>query len=103
MADAGLICWNCGRPTGIEGRVMRNDQCPHCMADLRCCRGCRHFDPYARGQCRENIDKTIVNKEKSNFCDFYQFRQVVKGPGGIKGLHDDKDSRKKAFDDLFDD
>ncbi len=99
----GLMCWNCGRPTGITGSVTRSDSCPNCLADLRCCRGCRHFDPTRRFQCRESVDTNIPNKEKNNFCEFYQFRDVVKGPGGISSHKDTKDSRKKTFDDLFND
>ncbi len=103
MKEEGLLCWNCGRPTGIEHGVTRHDQCQNCMADLRCCRGCRHFEPGRRGQCKENIDKTIPNKEKSNFCGFFQVRQVFKGKGGLKARTDDKESRRDAFDDLFKD
>lgn len=102
MKDGGLMCWSCGRPTGII-RVTRSDSCDQCMADLRCCRGCRHFDPTRRFQCKENIDSRIGNKEKNNFCDFFQQRDVVKRPGGISTQSDSKDSRKQAFDDLFKD
>ncbi|MFH1375001.1 MAG: hypothetical protein ABII79_14550 [bacterium] len=103
MPEAGLLCWNCGRPTGLEGRVGRNDSCPHCLADMRCCRGCRHFDPQSRAQCREHIENNIPNKEKANFCDFFQMRNVVKRPGGISAQQDKKDVRRQKFDDLFDD
>jgi hypothetical protein len=42
----------------------------------------------------------VKNKEKANFCDFFQARVV-----GAKNLDkiDSKDARKKAFDDLFND
>ena len=103
MANDGLMCWNCGRPTGITTKVMRSDSCVDCLADLRCCRGCRHFDPTRRGQCRESISRTIPNKDKANFCDFFQVRQVYKTAGGLKSRTDDKDSRRDAFDDLFKD
>lgn len=103
MADNGLICWNCGRPTGVVGGVTRNDSCPHCLADLRCCRGCRHYEPFRRYQCKETVDTNIVNKEKANFCGWFQMRAVVKRPGGITSPLDSKDNRKKRFDDLFDD
>lgn len=99
----GLICWSCGKPTGITGKVTRSDECLNCMASLRCCRGCRHFDPTRRYQCRENIDKNIVEKDKNNFCDMYQMRDVVKKPGGISTQTDKKEDRKKSFDDLFED
>ena len=103
MAEDGLICWSCGKPTGIVGKVTRSDACPKCMADLRCCRGCRHFDPTKRSQCRENIDQPIPSKDKNNFCDFFQMRNVIKGPGGISSQTDEKDTRKKRLDDLFKD
>ena len=99
----GLICWSCGKPTGITGKVTRSDECLNCMASLRCCRGCRHFDPTRRYQCRENIDKNIVEKDKNNFCDMYQMRDVVKKAGGISTQTDKKEDRKKSFDDLFED
>ena len=103
MSQEGLLCWNCGRPAGMTGTVTRHDQCQQCQADLRCCRGCRHFDPTRRSQCRENIEHPVRNKEKANFCDFFQVRQVYKTAGGFKTRADDKESRRQAFDDLFED
>ena len=98
LREEGLLCWGCGRPTGIKGSVTRHDQCQNCQADLRTCRGCRHFDP-----TRQNIDHAVRNKDKANFCDFFQVRQVIKTAGGIKSRVDDKDSRRQKFDDLFKD
>lgn len=103
MANDGLICWSCGRPTGITGAVHRNDECDSCMVSLRTCRGCRHFDPNRRYQCRETIDHLVKDKEKANFCDMFQMRNVIKGPGGISTQTDSKDSRQDRFDDLFND
>jgi hypothetical protein len=103
MPTEGLMCWNCGEPTGIIDKVSRADACVKCLADLRCCRGCRHFDPTRRFQCREPIETNIPNKEKANFCDFFQMRNVMKRPGGISTQTDTKEDRKKKFDDLFED
>lgn len=103
MAAEGLLCWSCGRPTGIVDRVMRSDTCPHCEADLRCCRGCRHFDPTRRYHCKEPIESRVGDKEKSNICDFFQMRDAMKTAGGFGGKADAKEDRKKRFDDLFDD
>ncbi len=103
MAD--LICWNCARGTGIEGKVMRSDNCPHCMSALRCCRGCRFFDPSQRFQCRESmsIDGPVAIKEKANFCDYFEMRQAFHSHGKKFNPIEAKDSKKKRFDDLFDD
>lgn len=100
---AGLICWNCGKATGFEGKIMRSDSCPHCNSDLRSCRGCRFFDPTAFRQCHESIDAPVPIKEKSNFCDWFQARQALHSHKGRPDILDSKDERKKRFDDLFDD
>lgn len=101
MANDGLICWSCGKPTGLLGRITRSDNCPECGSDLRCCRGCRHFDPTRRFQCKEPVESNVVNKEKNNFCDWFQARDVVKRTGVATNPTVDKDDRKKKFDDLF--
>ncbi len=94
----GLTCWNCGADTGLEGRVTRLDHCPKCNADLRCCRGCRHYDPTRRFHCRETIDGPVQPKDKANFCDLYMVR--LTGKAALNTLSA-KDERKKKFDDLF--
>ncbi len=103
MSTAGLLCWNCGKPTGITGRVMRTDSCVDCLADLRCCRGCRFFDPTRNKQCKERIETTVTNKDKNNMCDFYQKRDADKIAGGVSHQRNSKVDKKKSFDDLFKD
>ena len=103
MGNSGLLCWSCGKPTGINGRVMRSDSCVDCLADLRCCRGCRHFDPSRNKQCRETIQSTVTNKEKNNMCDFFQKRDAIKVGGGMLNQQESKVDKKKNFDDLFKD
>lgn len=101
MNSTGLICWNCGKTTGLDGKIMRSDSCPHCLADMRSCHGCRHYDPTRRFQCRETIESPVGNKEKRNMCDFFLVRDAVKRAGGISASVDSKTERKKRFDDLF--
>lgn len=103
MQGEGLMCWNCGKPTGLTGGVTRDDSCPNCLADLRCCHGCRHYEPTRRFQCRENVETGIPRKEKANFCDYFQVRNVYKTKGGITTQTDSKENRKKKFDGLFND
>lgn len=100
---AGLICWNCGKATGIEGKVMRADACPECLADLRCCRGCLFFDPSAFRQCKETVDSAVSIKDKSNFCDWFQLRDAMQTHSGRPNKIDSKDAKKNKFDNLFDD
>jgi hypothetical protein len=45
-----------------------------------------------------------VQKDKSNFCDFFQMRTAMKRPGGVStATRDNKSERKDRFDDLFKD
>ncbi|MCP4666428.1 MAG: hypothetical protein GY849_08670, partial [Deltaproteobacteria bacterium] len=38
---------------------------------LRCCRQCKFFDYHAYNECREVSAERIVDKERSNFCDYF--------------------------------
>jgi len=57
----------------------------------------------SRSQCREHIGVPIPNKEKSNFCDYFQVRAAVQSGGRIIRNLDSKEEKKKRFDDLFKD
>jgi len=54
-------------------------------------------------QCRESIRTPVKDKDKNNFCDFFQKRDVTKKPGGISTSSGSKDDLKKRFDSLFED
>ena len=66
-----IRCWSCGKVTGVIGRPARSDQCPHCKDDLRSCRQCQFYDPETARACREDRAEPPVEKERSNFCDFF--------------------------------
>jgi len=76
MSDAKkLICFKCQKEQPILGTVGRRDECPFCKADLHVCKNCQHFDPQAYNECREPQADRVVEKERSNFCDYFS-------PGG---------------------
>jgi hypothetical protein len=50
----------------------RGDACASCGRDTRVCRGCLHYDPDLHNFCRENQAELVVDKEKSNFCDYFK-------------------------------
>jgi len=54
-------------------------------------------------QCREHIRTPVKDKDKNNFCDFFQKRDATKKPGGMGAADGGKDNLKKRFDNLFDD
>ncbi len=75
-----------------------------CGADLKVCLNCRHYDPAAVHQCRESIHQPVQDKDRGNFCDFFQLPlpgEKVRGvvPGADRG----NGNARKNFDALFGD
>ncbi|MEZ4814617.1 MAG: hypothetical protein R3A80_05355 [Bdellovibrionota bacterium] len=56
----------------LVSKVSRQDTCPKCGQDIRCCKNCSFYEPNAHWECREEVSEHILDKEKSNFCDFYK-------------------------------
>ncbi|MBN2625605.1 MAG: hypothetical protein JXA95_02975 [Spirochaetales bacterium] len=88
-------CVKCG--ASVEGSVYRNTLCPSCGAELHSCANCRH---YAKGQpydCRESIQEPVNDKNRANFCDFFQINTKTGSPGE----RSDSESSKDAINALF--
>lgn len=75
-----LICFSCGKAVQYQGKVGRREDCPHCRADLHCCRNCQFFDRASYNECREPSADRVQEKDRSNFCDYFQPRT-----GGASG------------------
>lgn len=94
-----LTCYRCGKAQALSpgATISRRDTCPHCGADSRVCRNCRHYDVSARSECREDISEPVLDKEKGNFCDSFQASGEAKAGTGAPSLSD----LKSAADALF--
>ena len=92
-------CHHCGRELQVPAKVGRTDGCPYCHSDLKCCLNCRLHDPGANNQCREPQTEWVADKDKANFCEFFEFRET----GAARGLRRRvrRRSRTDAFDALF--
>lgn len=90
-----MNCVFCGDECQIEGKINRKDTCSHCGRDLRCCKQCQFYDTNAYNECREVMAERIVDKERSNFCDFYVTR------GSTEKKTDKTREAKKALEALF--
>ena len=75
----------------------RQDTCPNCKRDLRCCKQCKFYDPNAYNECREVSAERIVDKERANFCDFFVVKGSKKAGGSINRAKD----AKMALENLF--
>jgi hypothetical protein len=81
------VCWKCQKPLILEGRVGRQDLCPHCNASLHACKNCDFWDPGAHNQCREPQAAFVPDREGGNFCDYFSFldrRQAAEDPAAAR-------------------
>lgn len=75
-AKKRFVCWKCGHELDLSVKISRQDACPSCDADLRVCKNCRFWDPGAHNECRENTSNYIREREKSNFCGAFEFKNT---------------------------
>ncbi len=95
-----MVCHNCGREIKLVGKAMRGDECPHCKADLHCCKNCRFFDPGKSNQCTETQADYVRDKVKANFCDYFQANNRL--PLTKRSIEPvQRDDARKNFDKLF--
>ena len=57
----------------LKAQPGRSETCPQCRADLRACVNCLHHDLRAAHQCRESRAEPEAEKERANFCEFFEF------------------------------
>jgi hypothetical protein len=95
-------CHRCGRELKVSSKVARADGCPHCHSDLKVCLNCALHDPGANNQCREPQAEWQTDKDKANFCEFFEFRETspLTSPG-LSGAAGGPDRARAAFDALF--
>jgi hypothetical protein len=66
-------CYNCGTPWSLSGQPGREERCIKCGADLHVCLNCVHYDPKAAWQCKERRAEQVYDKDRSNFCEYFDF------------------------------
>lgn len=90
-------CHNCGKELGLSpGNVGREETCSSCLADVRCCFNCRHYDGNSYNECSEPMAERVVDKDRRNFCDYFS----LIGKGTPKS-GEAKEQVFKKLDDLF--
>ncbi len=92
-------CWNCGLGlTSLD--YGRGDSCQKCGKDTRVCKSCVFYDRSYNNECRESQADRVVEKEKSNFCDF--FKPCQSRPGGqVAGGPKPQESLRASAEALF--
>lgn len=68
-----LLCFRCGASlAALSLPLDRRDKCPDCSIHLHVCRMCAFFDPQVPKQCREDDAEEVSEKERVNFCEWYE-------------------------------
>jgi len=97
-------CHFCSAAVDNPREVYRSTTCAACGRDLKICLNCRFYSPGAHWDCSESIDEMVRDKDRSNFCTFFSFRDSaprVSGPGAPKGAAPDTGKARRKLDQLF--
>ncbi|MCH2534488.1 MAG: hypothetical protein MK008_08615 [Bdellovibrionales bacterium] len=90
MSNHQVFCFKCSKPTPIVSTVGFRDECLHCGEDLHVCKNCEFYDQTAYNECREPSADRVKEKERANFCEYFQ-------PSQQSGSNGAEDSRKKLL------
>jgi len=83
MQNTGLVCWKCGASVGDEPLPLsRMAECRACRAQLHVCRMCSFYDARVAKTCRETVAEEVKDKERANFCGYFQPRKDAYMPSG---------------------
>jgi hypothetical protein len=76
-----LHCHRCGTAAEIDLPLARDAECESCGRDLRCCLNCRHYAPGYNNACRETEAEPVVDKDRRNFCEYFDIERGARGAG----------------------
>ncbi len=90
-----MNCAFCEKEISIVDKVGRSDTCPHCGRDLRCCKQCKFYHSSAYNECMEVLAERIIDKERSNSCEYF----IPKGSSQetVNRKQDAKDALEALF------
>lgn len=91
-----MICHACKKDPQIVDKVGFREECMHCGADLHCCLNCEFYDTSSYNECRESSADRILDKEKSNLCEYFKPLSKLRSESSSK-----KDDAKAALEALF--
>ena len=67
-------CQACLKELEIKLPVGRRVVCVFCGNDLHCCLNCAFYVVGAYNDCQEPQAERVIEKGRSNFCDYFVFR-----------------------------
>jgi hypothetical protein len=92
------VCFSCDAQLDAGDKPGRADTGSVCDADVHCCCNCEFYDPGSYNECRETQAERVLEKDRSNFCDYFAFRQ---GTSGRPASGASPGSKHNPLDNLF--
>lgn len=93
-----MNCYFCKKKLELPDQVGRRDDCSYCGADLHICYNCKFYDKASYNECKEPQAERVVDKEKSNFCDYFSPQSFSdQDSSGLNAA----DEAKKKLEALF--
>jgi len=92
------MCFSCGAQLSSGTKPGRSDTCLDCDADVHCCRNCEFYDPGSYNECRESQAERVLEKDRSNFCDYFSF---ALDSGGGRAAGSQQRRGGNPLDELF--
>lgn len=76
------VCFSCGTGLSFSAEVGRREECPKCRADVHVCKNCHFYDKNSYNECREPQAEVVREKDRANFCDYFQLssKGAASGP-----------------------
>jgi len=90
------LCYKCGSEWKSVSQPGTKAICEECSADLHACFNCRFYDTSKPYQCLIHEIDPVLNKERFNYCDEFQFIDKKQAAG-----KDEAKSARNKFDNLF--
>jgi len=89
-----VVCHGCNKTLQRVDKIGFRDECEFCRADLHACKSCDFYDPKVYNECRETSADVVREKDRANYCDYYQPRKRA-------GAVSEKDKLLAAAEALF--
>ena len=91
------VCFSCSTELATDIAPGRGAECHKCGADLKVCLNCRFYESGAYNDCVEPNAERVVEKERANYCEYFQFSKQNRTESSAK--KDPLDELKRLFDD----
>jgi len=89
-----IYCFQCSAQLTFGHTPGRREECSNCGADVHVCRNCKNYDKNAYNECREPQAEVVKERDRANFCDFFEL-------GGIGGGVDKQKDLRAMAEALF--